>query len=205
MRDFHLQIASQFAMIAPLRSHRTVGCWRRSRLRGVLRIGLSNPKCGKRNSFPHFGRRWPGLSTLSGSAGISLRFAQEALLERAGKLELFLQPAEGNRDHALLDALHHTCAKRFVRHGGTNGNAGNIRLRRWPRRPLRGRCGRNPGGAEGGLPVGRGLCGAADCGCMLWCGFGQFVRFLVRGGLCAKIGDIRHIPGAGCGRLLRSA
>ena len=76
----------------------------------VLRIGLSNPKCGKRNSFPHFGRRWPGLSTLSGSAGISLRFAQKALLERAGKLELFLQPAEGNRDHALLDALHHTCA-----------------------------------------------------------------------------------------------
>ena len=110
LRDFHLQIASQFAMIAPLRSHRTVGCWQRSRLRGVLRIALSNPKCGKRNSFPHFGRRWPGLSTLSGNAGISLRFAQKALLERAGKLELFLQPAEGNRDHALLDALHHTCA-----------------------------------------------------------------------------------------------
>ena len=86
------------------------GSWRRSRLRGVLRIGLSNPKCGKRNSFPHFGRRWPGLSTLSGNARISLRFAQKALLERAGKLELFLQPAEGNRDHALLDALHHTCA-----------------------------------------------------------------------------------------------
>ena len=32
LRDFHFQIASQFAMIAPLRSHRTVGCWQRSRL-----------------------------------------------------------------------------------------------------------------------------------------------------------------------------
>ena len=61
LRDFHLQIASQFAMIAPLRSHRTVGCWQRSRLGGCLAHWPLKPKMREAKFIPAFWTEMAGF------------------------------------------------------------------------------------------------------------------------------------------------
>ena len=61
-------------------------------------------------------------------SGTPLRLSQEPLLERTGKLELFLQAAERNSDKPFVDVLHNARAKRFMYHSGTHCNIRDIHL-----------------------------------------------------------------------------